>query len=49
VKRQTTARACLGLSVGPTREHAKITPVNHLPNPYETVRNWGERPGRLEV
>jgi streptogramin lyase len=25
-------------------EHAKITPVNHLPNPYETVRNWGTLP-----
>ena len=22
-------------------EHAKVTPVNNLPNPYETVRNWG--------
>jgi sugar lactone lactonase YvrE len=26
-------------------EHAKVTPVNHLPNPYETVRNWGALPG----
>jgi sugar lactone lactonase YvrE len=25
-------------------EHAKITPINHLPNPYETVRNWGTLP-----
>src|SRR5688572_1044143 len=25
-------------------EHAKVTPVNHLPNPYETVRNWGSLP-----
>ena len=25
-------------------EHAKITPVNNLPNPYETVRNWGTLP-----
>jgi sugar lactone lactonase YvrE len=25
-------------------EHAKVTPVNHLPNPYETVRNWGALP-----
>ena len=25
-------------------EHAKVTPVNHLPNPYETVRNWGTLP-----
>jgi streptogramin lyase len=29
-------------------EHAKATPVNHLPNPYETVRNWGALPnGRI--
>lgn len=28
---------------GPS-EHAKVTPVNHLPNPYETVRNWGTLP-----
>src|SRR5829696_2547662 len=25
-------------------EHAKIKPVNNLPNPYETVRNWGTLP-----
>ena len=25
-------------------EHAKIPPVNNLPNPYETVRNWGTLP-----
>jgi sugar lactone lactonase YvrE len=25
-------------------EHAKVTPVNNLPNPYETVRNWGTLP-----
>jgi sugar lactone lactonase YvrE len=25
-------------------EHAKITPVNNLPNPYETIRNWGTLP-----
>lgn len=25
-------------------EQAKIAPVNHLPNPYETVRNWGTLP-----
>ena len=25
-------------------EHAKITPINNLPNPYETVRNWGTLP-----
>jgi sugar lactone lactonase YvrE len=25
-------------------EHAKVAPINHLPNPYETVRNWGTLP-----
>jgi sugar lactone lactonase YvrE len=30
-------------SSGPP-EHAKVTPINHLPNPYETVRNWGTLP-----
>ncbi len=25
-------------------EHAKVPPVNNLPNPYETVRNWGTLP-----
>ncbi len=25
-------------------EHAAATPVNHLPNPYETVRNFGTLP-----
>jgi sugar lactone lactonase YvrE len=25
-------------------EHAKIAPINNLPNPYETVRNWGTLP-----
>ncbi|MEW6320359.1 MAG: hypothetical protein AB1635_04650 [Acidobacteriota bacterium] len=25
-------------------EHAKVRPINHLPNPYETVRNWGSLP-----
>jgi sugar lactone lactonase YvrE len=25
-------------------EHAKVTPINNLPNPYETVRNWGVLP-----
>ncbi len=25
-------------------EHAKVSPVNGLPNPYETVRNWGSLP-----
>jgi sugar lactone lactonase YvrE len=30
-------------SSGPP-EHAKVTPINNLPNPYETVRNWGTLP-----
>ena len=30
-------------SSGPP-EHAKVTPVNNLPNPYETVRNFGTLP-----
>jgi hypothetical protein len=25
-------------------EHAAVEPINHLPNPYETVRNWGTLP-----
>lgn len=25
-------------------EHAAVTPINNLPNPYETVRNWGVLP-----
>ena len=37
-----TATAQRGAS-GPT-EHADVTPVNHLPNPYETVRDWGTLP-----
>ena len=36
------ARAQRGQSGPP--EHAKIPPVNNLPNPYETVRNWGTLP-----
>ena len=30
-------------SSGPP-EHAGVTPINNLPNPYETVRNWGTLP-----
>ena len=34
-------------SSGPP-EHAKVAPINNLPNPYETVRNWGTLPdGRV--
>jgi hypothetical protein len=25
-------------------EHADVEPINNLPNPYETVRNWGTLP-----
>lgn len=25
-------------------EHAAVEPINHLPNPYETVRDWGVLP-----
>jgi sugar lactone lactonase YvrE len=25
-------------------EHAKVTPINNQPNPYETVRSWGALP-----
>jgi hypothetical protein len=25
-------------------EHASVTPINGLPNPYETVRNFGTLP-----
>ena len=27
-------------SSGPP-EHAKVAPINNLPNPFETIRNWG--------
>ena len=30
-------------------EHAKVTPINNLPNPYETVRSWGALAGWAEV
>ena len=30
-------------ATGPA-EHAEVEPVNHLPNPYETVRSWGTLP-----
>ena len=30
-------------SSGPP-EHANVTPINNLPNPYETIRNWGTLP-----
>ena len=36
------AQAPRGASGPP--EHAKVTPINNLPNPYETVRNWGTLP-----
>ena len=36
------AQAQRGASGPP--EHADVTPINHLPNPYETVRDWGVLP-----
>ena len=30
-------------------EHAKVTPINNLPNPYETVRNCGTLPDGRQV
>lgn len=30
-------------ATGP-EEHAKVKPINDLPNPYETIRSWGELP-----
>ncbi len=38
----TAAAAQRGASGPP--EHAGVEPVNHLPNPFETVRNWGTLP-----
>lgn len=32
-----------GGTTGPP-EHANVEPINHLPNPYETERNWGTLP-----
>jgi len=37
-----TALAQPGAS-GPA-EHADVTPINNLPNPYETIRDWGTLP-----
>ncbi len=37
------AQSLGGYSAPP--EHARVKPINHLPNPYETVRNWGTLPG----
>jgi sugar lactone lactonase YvrE len=39
---QAPAPAPRGASGPP--EHAKVAPINNLPNPYETVRNWGTLP-----
>jgi sugar lactone lactonase YvrE len=40
--RQAPAQPPRGSSGPP--EHAKVTPINGLPNPYETVRNFGTLP-----
>ena len=29
-------------------EHANVTPINNLPNPYETRRDWGTLPDGRE-
>jgi DNA-binding beta-propeller fold protein YncE len=39
---QAPAQPPRGASAPP--EHAKVTPINHLPNPYETIRNFGTLP-----
>lgn len=39
---QQSAAPPRGSSAPP--EHAKVTPINNLPNPYETIRNWGTLP-----
>ena len=38
------AQAQRGAKVPP--EHANQEPINHLPNPYETVRDFGTLPDR---
>ncbi len=52
VRLTLTAAVLLGASslataqrgaIGPA-EHANVPPVNNLPNPYETVRNWSTPP-----
>ena len=42
VAQQAPAQPPRGSSGPP--EHAKVAPINHLPNPYETVRNFGTLP-----
>jgi hypothetical protein len=44
--RFTTLGVAAVMSIGLTaRVHAQeVEPVNNLPNPYETVRNWGMLP-----
>lgn len=34
----------LGQGHSAPAEHADVTPINNLPNPYETVRNWSNPP-----
>ena len=42
----TVAAASVGAQRGASGppEQAKVAPINHLPNPYETVRNFGALP-----
>jgi len=39
----TSGAAQLGGHSAPP-EHANVQPINNLPNPYETIRNWGTLP-----
>jgi sugar lactone lactonase YvrE len=39
-----SGRAHSQASQGYVVKDGKVQPVNHLPNPYETVRNWGALP-----
>ena len=34
----------LAATIGAAAPQKAVEPVNHLPNPYETVRNWGQLP-----
>ena len=42
-RRTAAAGRAAARSSGPP-EHAKVTPINNLPNPYETIRNWARCP-----
>jgi sugar lactone lactonase YvrE len=44
VAQQPAAPAGPPLGASGPPEHAKVSPINNLPNPYETVRNFGTLP-----